>query len=272
MEDGRGPCKRFPGALTWSISGEYPFAVLRLEVLGSGDAFNACGALHSCYLLEHSAGSLMMECGPSVLAGLQRAGIDPNKPDVLLISHLHGDHFGGVPFMYLEYMFRTVRDRPLVIAGPKTIEDRVMQLYRALYSEIERRHPLRFEVVFVELEAGRSAELAGARIEPFLVPHSAEPYSLGYRIETPDGAVLFSGDSAWTEEFVERSRGTKLFLCECCSMSRQSDMHTSYENILANRERLGCERLLLTHLGTDVRESDAVEEQRAHDGLILELD
>ena len=177
MEDGRGPCKRFPGALTWSISGEYPFAVLRLEVLGSGDAFNACGALHSCYLLEHSAGSLMMECGPSVLAGLQRAGIDPNKPDVLLISHLHGDHFGGVPFMYLEYMFRTVRDRPLVIAGPKTIEDRVMQLYRALYSEIERRHPLRFEVVFVELEAGRSAELAGARIEPFLVPHSCLLYT-----------------------------------------------------------------------------------------------
>ncbi len=245
--------------------------VLRLRVLGSGDAFNASGSLHSCYLLEHEAGTLMLECGPSVLAAMKAAGLDPAAPDVILVSHLHGDHFGGIPFLYLEYMFRTARERPLVIAGPQSVAARVEELYRALYRDIARRKSLSFEVQFVELEPDVPVELGGARVEPFLVPHSADPYSLGYRVTAGGGSVLFSGDSAWTDEFIERSRDTDLFLCECCSMTPQSKLHTSYEEILAHRDALGCKQLLLTHLGSDVRASGAVGEQRAHDGMVVDI-
>jgi ribonuclease BN (tRNA processing enzyme) len=212
----------------------------------------------------------MLECGPSVLAAMKGAGLDPSAPDVILISHLHGDHFGGIPFLYLEYMFRTTRKRPLVIAGPATMAERVDELYRALYKDIARCKPLCFEVRFVELEPDVPVELGGACVEPFLVPHSAEPYSLGYRVTAGGGSLLFSGDSAWTDEFIERSRDVDLFLCECCSMTPQSNLHTSYEEILAHRAALGCKQLLLTHLGSDVRAA-ALGEQRAHDGLVVEI-
>jgi ribonuclease BN (tRNA processing enzyme) len=243
---------------------------MRLHVLGSGDAFNSAGALHSCYFLEHAAGKLMLECGPSALAGLKRAGIPSDAPDALLISHLHGDHFGGVPFLLLEYLFSNPRSRPLVIAGPPTTAQRVWSLYGELYREAHCRE-IRFDIDWVVAEPGSSFRLAGFDVRAFEVPHTTDPVSLGYRIESPEGVVVFSGDSAWTEAFVEHTRGSDLFLCECCSLRPETKLHTSYEDILANRARLGCKRLLLTHLGADVRAAASIDVERAHDGMTVEI-
>lgn len=245
--------------------------MLRLRVLGSGDAFNGAGCLHSCYMLEHENGTLMLECGPSVLAAMKRHQVDPAAPDVVLISHLHGDHFAGLSFLYLEYMFRTERDRPLVIAGPAMLEERAHDLFCTLYKDVERKHEITFDVKFIELAPGDRAELAGMQVEAFQVDHSAEPYSLGYVIGAGGGRVVFSGDSAWTEEFVARSADTDLFLCECCSMAPESGLHTSYEDILAHRDELGCKRLLLTHLGADVRSSKDVDAELASDGMVVDI-
>jgi ribonuclease BN (tRNA processing enzyme) len=245
--------------------------VLRLRILGSSDAFNASGALHSCYLLEHSTGSLLLECGPSVLAAMKRAKVATSTPDAILVSHLHGDHFGGIPFVFLEYMFQNRRTRPLRIIGPPTLERRVDDLYRALYKDIVECRPLAFELQYVEVHPGSRLEVAGFAVEAFEVPHSATPFSLGYRLSGGGATVLFSGDSAWTDEFIPRSQGVDVFLCECCSLERATDVHTSYADILAHREALGCRRLLLTHLGADVRESSSVASERAYDGMVVDL-
>ncbi len=243
---------------------------MRLTVIGSGDAFNASGALHSCYLFEHSGGRLMVECGPGVLAGMKRLGLDTNLPDAVLVSHHHGDHFAGIPFLYLEYTFANLRERPLLVAGPPSIEQRVSDLYAAMYGDLEGRDRP-FPVEYQEIHPGQTFEIAGFQGEAFRVPHNADPFSLAYRLESPDGTVLFSGDSAWTEEFVTRSEGVDLFLCECCSIEPVIPVHTSYRDLIAHRERLGCKHLLITHLGEDVRDSLSCELQRAHDGLVLEF-
>lgn len=243
---------------------------MKLTVIGSGDAFCAGGALHSCNLLEHAGGTLMLECGPGVLAGMKRLGLPTELPDAVLVSHLHGDHFGGLPFLFLEYLFENPRERPLTILGPPTILERCFALYAALYRELQS-FELPFRIDLVELQPGSTASVAGFEIEAFRVMHNAEPFSLGYRIVSPEGVLLFSGDSAWTDDFVEKSRGVDLFLCECCNMTPTVPMHTSYEELLANRERLGCKRLLLTHLGADVRRAAEFRFERAEDGAVYEI-
>jgi ribonuclease BN (tRNA processing enzyme) len=243
---------------------------VKLTVIGSGDAFNSGGALHSCNLLEHAGGTLMLECGPGVLAGMKRLGLSTEAPDAVLISHLHGDHFGGVPFLFLEYLFENPRSRPLTIVGPPTVLDRSFALYAALYRELQS-YELPFEIRVVEMHPGSKTTIAGFDVEAFRVTHNAEPFSLGYRIVSPEATMLFSGDSAWNEEFVARSRDTDLFLCECCTMEPGLPMHTSYAELLQQRDRLGCKRLLLTHLGGDVRAAEDFRFERVEDGMVFEF-
>jgi ribonuclease BN (tRNA processing enzyme) len=245
--------------------------VSRLTVLGSGDAFNAGGALHSAYLLEGPETNLLLECGPSVLAGLKRSSLDTSKIDAVLISHLHGDHFGGIPFLFLEYVFANPRTRPLIIAGPPGLEDRVRTVYETMYSE-KIFHKIRFEIRYVEVAPEEEHEIAGFQAGSFEVPHTAEPYSLGYSITAADGqSLVFSGDSAWTEDFITKSRGADLFLCECCWIKPAAPIHTSYEEIIAHAHRFECRRILLTHLGEEVRAHSDLQLEVAYDGLTVEL-
>lgn len=212
----------------------------------------------------------MLECGPSVLAGMKRAKIPSDSPDVVLVSHLHGDHFGGLPFLLLEYLFSNPRSRPLTVAGPPTTPDRVRALYRELYREAHCRET-RFELNWVEMQPGTKRNLAGFDVTAFEVPHGADPVSLGYRVEGDGASLVFSGDSAWTDSFIEQTRGTDLFLCECCSMKPEAPIHVSYDDILANRSRIGSRRLLLTHLGSDVRAATDLDVERAHDGMVIDI-
>ncbi len=244
--------------------------MLRLTVLGSGDAFNAAGAMHSAYLLEHDGGAMLLECGPSVLAGMKRCGIDSGRRDVVLISHFHGDHFAGLPFLFLEYLFNNPRRRALEIAGPRGIAERVEALHASMYRERTCRN-FDFAVRFRSLEPEDRFAGAGFEVEAFEVPHPAEPFSLGYRITAGGATVVFSGDSAWTDAFAGHTQEADLFLCECCSFDPASEVHMSYREILANRDRIGARRVLLTHLGADVRDAGALAFEIATDGLVLEL-
>lgn len=244
----------------------------RLRVLGSSDAFNAGGALHSAYLLEGPTKSLLLECGPTILVGMKRAQLDTLSIDSVLVSHLHGDHFGGIAFLFMEYAFPSPRTKPLIVAGPPGLEERAVAVHTALYSEKFFRK-LNFDVEYVEVRPGDTLKMSDNEIEAFEVPHSAEPFSLGYRIETPDkNTMLFSGDSAWTDQFIDKARGVDLFLCECCTVKPATAVHINYEELLTKRDQLDCKKLILTHLGADMREASDLQVEVAEDGMVIELD
>jgi ribonuclease BN (tRNA processing enzyme) len=48
----------------------------------------------------------LLDCGPTSLLAMKRAGIDPRRLDAIILSHLHGDHFGGIPFFFIEFLYQ----------------------------------------------------------------------------------------------------------------------------------------------------------------------
>jgi ribonuclease BN (tRNA processing enzyme) len=93
-------------------------AAMRLHILGCGDAFGNGGRNQSGYLIEASDRLFLLDCGPTTLLAMKRSGFDPRRLDVIVLSHLHGDHFGGLPFFIIEYLYQSQRENPLVVAGP----------------------------------------------------------------------------------------------------------------------------------------------------------
>jgi ribonuclease BN (tRNA processing enzyme) len=244
---------------------------MKLHVLGCGDAFGSGGRHQSGYLFQASDRLFLLDCGPTTLLAMKRAGFDPRQLNAIILSHLHGDHFGGIPFFFIEYLYRNPRDNPLTIAGPPGTEERVCQLFAIMYGsgKSAREIPPTF---FHVLRPEQLESVNGIEVFPFLVPHQTHDVSLGLKVVYEGKHILFSGDSAWTDLFIDYARGVDLFLCECSFYSEQPGMHVNYLTLQANLSRLECRKLVLTHLGEEMlARKNHVTETLAEDGMVIDF-
>ncbi len=245
--------------------------MVRVTVIGSGDAYGSGGRGHSGYLIEAPGATFLLDAGPTVLQGLKRHGFGPECIDFVVLSHLHGDHFGGVPFLFLDYIYDSRRRRPFRIYGPADTERRVRQLFSALFERIAEQ-PLPFPVDYHELAAGAPCTVDGLRLVPVLVPHATELVCFAYRIEAAGRTIFYSGDTGWTEELVRNAHGADLFLCECSLYGDGPPIHLSYPQIAARARDFGCARLVLTHLGREpLARRGEITLECAEDGMMIEL-
>lgn len=246
---------------------------MKLHILGCGDAFGSGGRHQSGYLIEASDKLFLLDCGPTTLLAMKRAGFDPRRLDAIILSHLHGDHFGGVPFFFLDYLYRQPKRDPLIIAGPPRTKAKVRRLFEVMYGGDSRLKALPPNVLFHTLRPGRSAHVVGIDVFPFLVPHQTHEISLGLKVSYDGKQLLYSGDSLWTENFIDQARGVDLFLCECSFYRKQPGRHINYQILRANLSRLRCRRLILTHLGEEMlaRRNHLAVDALASDGMMVEF-
>jgi len=244
---------------------------VRVVFLGTGDAFSARGGHQAAYVVQFGRSSFLLDCGSSALTGMKKHGIDAERVDLVLLSHLHGDHFAGLPYLFLEYTYELCRRRPLTIAGPLGTEDRVRRLFSVVYKELAAR-AMPFALRFIEMQPGEAFQIDGLHVDPFRVPHQEREISLGVVVGVDGRRILYSGDTGWNEELVLRSQGTDLFICECCYYETRVDYHLDYPRLHENRHRFGCKRMVLTHLGREVHaHRDEVEIELAQEGMVVEL-
>lgn len=246
-------------------------AKMSLTCLGTSDAFGSAGRHCAGYLLDTRQGCVLVDAGPAILTAMKAQQRSPSEIDAVVLSHLHGDHFGGVAFLILEYCYESPRERPLIVVGPPDTERRVFELYHALYAEM-RGKPLPFDIRFVEVVDGSSTEVVDTTVESFRVPHQETAISLGHRLRSGNASFVYSGDTAWTPDLLRQSDGADVFLCECSTFSSEVPRHIRYLDIEANRDSFSCGRLLLTHLGREMRaRAGEIQHDLANDGLTLDI-
>lgn len=245
---------------------------MQVQFVGCGDAFGSGGRFNTCFHVASSSGRFLIDCGASSMIAMRRFGVDPNAISTVFLSHLHGDHFGGLPFFLLDAQFYSKRDEPLTIAGPPGTEDRLrdaMEIFFPGSNSVDRR----FSTEFVEMAAGHRLEIGGVGVLPFDVAHDcgARPYALRFEV---DGRVLaYTGDSEWTESLIEAGREADLLIAEALFFDKKIRWHLDYQSLRSNLDRIAPKRLILTHLGPDMlARAGEVDCEIAEDGMIIELD
>jgi ribonuclease BN (tRNA processing enzyme) len=244
---------------------------VELRCLGTGDAFGSGGRLPTATLLSASEGRVLVDCGPATLPALRAASVDPNAIDVLLLTHLHGDHFGGVPFFLMDAHYAAARTRPLVIAGPVGAEATIAQALALLFPGSGGLAP-GFAVTYLEWRDGEGVSVGPARATPRAVRHSTHTPCFGLRVEFGGRVVAFSGDTEWTDALVGLASGADVFLCECSGYDSAPPGHLDFLTLEQHRQELECRRLLLTHLGDDMlARAAALPVETTRDGFVLDL-
>lgn len=193
----------------------------------------------------------LVDCGASALIAMKHFGVEPSAIDAILLSHLHGDHFGGLPFFIMDAQYVSSRRKPLVVAGPPGLEARTCEAMEVLYPGSSKA-PLKFDLQFVELEGGTAAGIGPLTVIPYDVVHPSGAPSYALRVSYEDKVLAFSGDTVWTDALIRAASEADLFICECNYWEPEGGYHLDYETLMDHRAELGCRRLVLTHMGEEM--------------------
>lgn len=241
---------------------------MRLQFVGCGDAFGSGGRFNTCFHVTGDRTNFLIDCGASSLVAMKLLNIDRNAIDLILLTHFHLDHFGGVPFFILDSQLVAKRNRPLTIAGPPGLIDWYNRLLAATFPG-ERRLP--FELDLREVKIGMPSEFGALQATPFHVQHDdkAGP-CLAYRMELEGKILSYSGDTEWTDTLIEVARGADLFVCECYMFEKVVRAHLSLSTLRDKLPAVGAKRVILTHMSDDMlSRGSEIGFETATDGKIV---
>jgi ribonuclease BN (tRNA processing enzyme) len=244
---------------------------MRLRFVGCGDAFGSGGRFNTCFHVSGRDVNFLIDCGATSLPALKQHDIARENIDLILITHFHGDHFAGLPFLLLDAQF-TRRSRPLVIAGPEGIETRLTQVMEALFEHSSQTRQ-RFELSVIALRPEETRTFGAVTVTPFPVVHgeSGGPF-LGYRIEAEGRVIAYSADTEWTDTLIPLGRDADLLIAEAYYYDRIVKNHLSLKTLEAHLPEIKPKRLILTHMSDDMLGRLAtLGHTAASDGMIVEI-
>ena len=247
---------------------------MRLTVIGCGDAFGSGGRLNTCFHVVAKNSTFLIDCGASSLIGLNRLNLSPDEIDTIYITHLHGDHFGGLSWFLIDAQHVKNRTRPLTIVGPQGLKARFETATEALFPGATT-FPRAFDITFKTWAVEQPMPVPGGQITPYEVLHfsGAPPFALRFEI---DGKILaFSGDTQWVESLVPAAQGADLFIAECYQYDVQAKMHLDYLTIQKHLPRISPRRVLLTHMSEAMlAKQDNIDHEfftAAEDAMVLDI-
>lgn len=246
---------------------------LSLQFIGCGDAFGSGGRFNTCFHLVGETTNLLIDCGSSSLVAMKQQGVDRNAIALIIITHFHADHFGGIPFFILDAQFFSRRREPLTIVGPPGLANwykRVMETAFPGSSQASQS----FALHFFEIAPGQTREVADVSVTAYQAIHgSADGPCLAVRIETEGRSVAYTGDTEWTPSLISAAQDADLFIAEAYFRDKAIPTHLSLSTIEANLDQLRPKRLVLTHMSNDMLgHPDRHQFETAEDGMVIAID
>lgn len=218
---------------------------LNLTFIGTGNAF-APTRYWSSFLANDR---FLFDAPPTLLPHLKKLGKSAGDIEVIFISHFHGDHYFGLPFLLLEYAELAPRTKDLTIVGPPGIAKRLQSVTDLAFSNVFRKDR-GYHLDFIEAADGQSKDLGSCSFQAFEVEHVPNLRAFAYRVTTPDGVIAYSGDTVMCPPLVPLADDADVFVVECSCWGDYCGPHLNPKDILALRERITPRtKFILTHIG-----------------------
>jgi len=244
---------------------------IKIKFLGSGDAFGSGGRLQTCIYIESDDTGLLLDCGASALISMKQFGVRLLDIDSIFVTHLHGDHFGGIPFFILDSQLISRRTDPLLIAGPPGMKKRVLEAMEVFFPGSSRVKQ-KFEIIFEELPPTVPTRLGAVNVTAYSAVHGSGAPSYALRVEVSGKTIVYSGDTEWTGGLIEAVDGADLFICEAYFYDKKMKNHLNYQTLMDHQSDLNCKKIIVTHMSEDMlTRRDRIELEHAEDGKTIVL-
>lgn len=235
---------------------------LQFTFLGTGNAFSPGGLCCSGFLVN---GRHLFDAPPQTLSSMSTIGLDPNNIETVVLSHHHGDHFLGLPFLLLHWRWKG-RTKPVRIFGPRNTHRLSTEIAETVFPGV--LEGIGYEIQWQDLEPGQAVCANGLEIEPLEMTHDSKlDLCLGYKARTGGRRFSYTGDTILCDSVLELARGVEVMISECASVADQVPVHMNLVDDMPKvRAAMAPEAaLILTHINPDVTTGDLANTRVAQD-------
>ena len=217
--------------------------MMKLTFLGTGSAINTEDIGASILINEN----ILIDSPCGIAQALRKFKIDINKLDTVIITHLHGDHVFGLPFLLLEYI-REPRQAPLNIlglSGTKKLLSRLMKLAFPKSSAKKMLAPAK--PFYIKAVDQKEMNIKGIVVRLHRVSHGKmETY--GIEIREPDNKKIFyAPDTSFNDELLEIIKTVDAAILDATTPDKPIAGHMSMRQVNNLAKRFSGKRFMLTH-------------------------
>jgi ribonuclease Z len=160
-----------------------------LTILGSGSAVPTLKRNPTAQYLNIAENYFLIDCGEGTQLQIRKFGCKMQRIDNIFISHLHGDHYLGLPGL-LQTMHMLGRTKPLYIHCPGELENLLTAHFLIANSK-----GLNFEIHYKATQT-ESAELlfSNSHVEVFSIPLKHKIPTTGFLFKEKPKPLAFKGE------------------------------------------------------------------------------
>lgn len=244
---------------------------VKIQILGNGDAFGSGGNFQTCFYVSGKDHHFLVDCGATALVAMKRYYVSPSLIDTIFLTHLHGDHFGGIPFFLLDAQYIQQRTHPLTIVGPEGTENKIFEALAIFYPGIAPQD-FTYYIKFIEYDINNTLQIGPLNIEAFPVTHAEGSYPHGLRITFAKKVLAFSGDTCWNDTLYKIADQADIFICECNFYATPNNNHINYKELMEKIAGFTYKKIFLNHMSDEILGKTAtIELPLTKEGQIIEV-
>lgn len=232
-----------------------------VRVLGSANWQPTKNNDHSCYTL---CDKLLIDVCPSAMMALLNQDIDPISLNTICFTHMHADHYMGLPALLLHWRVRTSSLGGLTIIGPKaTVRASVERAINFAFHDSKDINAELAEMPhIIELEGDSVYETDDFIINAMDSDHAVPGLCYNITHKSSGRTVGFTGDTRYLPAFETFFKNADMLLHECSfgggpvdPVVNESCRHASAQEAVEVCKQANVKKLLLTHAYEPRRES-----------------
>ncbi len=275
-----------------------------VTILGSGAALPTGRRRCSAQVVNINGFKMLLDCAEGTQDRIRQHHLKLQSLGTILISHLHGDHFFGLPGL-LSTMHLCGRTEPVTVVAPKGARQVIETTF-----DLTGNH-IGYPIDFVEMDFAeglhRVFESPRCTVDAFPILHSVPTYGFRItevprsgerRVESGERRVengertlrsprvyTYCCDTEYNESLVPYMQGADLLCLECTFADDLADLARQRQHLTAGQAgQLAAQaqpkQLLLTHISARYHEPDLLLAQAtahfpdttvASDGLVVEV-
>jgi ribonuclease Z len=194
---------------------------IKVTLLGTGCPPPVMNRFGPSILVEAGNKKFLFDAGRGAMQRLLQIGVRWQDVEGVFFTHLHSDHVVGFPDLYLTgWLFVPGRSLPLRVWGPRGTTDMISHIEQAFAFDVHIREldehvsPEGARIIAKDIEEGVVYDEGGVKITAFEVDHGLVKPAFGYRVDYGKRSIVLSGDTRFSENLIEHSRGVDLLVHE----------------------------------------------------------